>query len=233
MSTPTTPTTTAARPTAPSLARVLLALLLSLALVAVAGIAAPTEAAAATSSNVRELQQRLKDLGYPVGTVDGIDGPQTRRGLCAWRRLEGRTAHRGPVTSSELTAVRRTPRLPAASAGRGVTADRTCQTVYYRESGRWQRVLIASTGAGGTLPKQGSYTIQRTRAGWHTSTKYPAPQPNMYNTLYFDGAIAIHGARDVPTYPASKGCVRVTPKGADYLFARMKVGDPVKVIGSY
>ena len=214
-----------------SLGRLILTTLLTLAMLLAIG---PGDVAEASTANrVREAQGLLGELGYPAGPIDGIDGPQTRRGLCAWRRLEGRTAHRGPVTSAEVKALRKTKGLPAAaSGGRGVTVDRTCQTVYYREGGRWRKVLRASTGSGG-LPRVGSYRIQRTRAGWHTSTIYPASSPNMYNTLYFDGAIAIHGARQVPTYPASKGCVRVTPKGADYLFARLRVGDPIKVIGRY
>jgi hypothetical protein len=191
--------------------------------------AAPAEA---SSAAVREAQSILDGLGYPVGPVDGLDGNQTRRGLCAWRRLEGRETHRGPLTSSELKALRATTRLPSASAGRGVTVDRTCQTVYYREDGRWRKVLRASTGKGG-LPRKGNYTTTRKRAGWHTSTLYPAASPNMYNSMYFSGVIAIHGSRVVPTYPASAGCVRVTPKGADYLFARVRVGDPVRVIGTY
>ncbi len=210
--------------------RLILTSLLTLAMLVALGVADHAEAS--TSKDVREAQTLLSQLGYPIGSVDGVDGPQTRRGLCAWRRLEGRTAHRGPLNSSELKALRKTPGLPSATAGRGVTVDKTCQAVYYREGGRWRKVLKASTGSGG-LPRVGSYKVQRTRAGWHTSTKYPAPSPNMYNTLYFDGAIAIHGAKQVPTHPASKGCVRVTPKGADYLFARLRVGDPVKVIGSY
>ena len=186
----------------------------------------------ASTTAVREAQQLLNDLGYPAGPVDGLDGRQTRRGLCAWRRLEGRETHRGPLASSELPALRATTRLPRASAGRSVTVDRTCQTVYYRQDGRWRKVLRASTGKGG-LPNRGAYAITRKRAGWHTSSLYPASSPNMYNSMYFSGAIAIHGSRDVPTHPASSGCVRVTPKGADYLFARVKVGDPVKVIGAY
>ncbi len=181
---------------------------------------------------VREAQRLLTDLGYPAGPVDGIDGPQTRRGLCAWRRLEGHPVSRQPLQPGELEALRATTGLPAAPAGRGVTVDKTCQVVYYRQDGGWRFVHEASTGAGG-LPRTGSYVIGRTQEGWHTSTLYPAPAPNMYNSLFFHGAIAIHGSNDVPTYPASAGCVRVTPTAADQLFADLRVGDPVLVIGAY
>jgi len=207
-----------------------LALLLALSLVGVGGVA-PAEAATGTAT-IREVQQRLTDLGYPVGKVDGIDGPRTRQGLCAWRRLNGRTASRDRLASGELAAIRKTTALPTAPAGRGVTIDKTCQTVFYRTDGRWARVSITSTGTAG-LPRNGEFRIQRVKAGWHTSTLYPAPTPNMYNPMYFDGAVALHGSNSVPAAPASKGCARLTPKDADYLFARLKVGDPVKVIGRY
>ncbi len=181
---------------------------------------------------LEEAQGILASLGYPVGPVDGIEGGQTRRALCAWRRLEGHEVGRQGLQPGELEALRATSGLPAAAAGRGATADRTCQAVYYRQDGRWQHVHRASTGADG-LPRPGEYRIQRARAGWHTSTLYPADNPNMYNTLYIRGAIAIHGSHSVPPHPASKGCVRVTPAAADQLFSALSVGDPVTVIGTY
>ncbi len=182
---------------------------------------------------VREAQQLLADLGYPVGPVDGIDGPKTQRALCAWRRLEGREVSRRPLQPGEVEALRATDGLPAArTAGRGVTVDNTCQALYLRVDGRWREVHQASTGTDG-LPRAGSYTISRKRPGWHTSTLYPAPEPNMYNSLYFHGAIAIHGSHHVPPRPASAGCVRVTPAAADQLFATLRVGDPVRVIGAW
>ena len=209
--------------------------LLLAALIAGSGVLlAPAPADAATSApSILQLQRKLDALGYPVGKVDGFDGPKTRRGLCAWRRLSGAPAHRGPVTTAESRAIQATTSLPAARAGRGVTADKTCQTLAYRSGGAWKKVLIASTGTGGTLPVVGTYSIQRTKQGWHTSSLYPSPTPNMYSPMYFSGPIAIHGSNSVPTTPASQGCVRVTPGGADYLFARLRVGDPVRVIGSW
>ena len=182
---------------------------------------------------VEEAQQLLADLGYPVGPADGVEGTQTQRALCAWRQLEGHDASRAGLQDGELEALRETSGLPAADAGgRSVTVDRTCQVLYYADGGQWQHVYAASTGADG-LPNPDSYTIQWKRPGWHTSTLYPAPEPNMYNSMYIRGAIAIHGSHSVPTHPASAGCVRVTPDVADFLFERLDDGDPVEVIGTY
>ncbi|MFO7779021.1 MAG: G5 domain-containing protein [Nitriliruptoraceae bacterium] len=193
----------------------------------------PEPEAEAEPAPVREAQQLLADLGYPVGPVDGIEGPQTRRALCAWRRLEGREVSRRSLQDGELPALRASDGLPAAdSSGRGVTVDKTCQVLYLRQDGGWQHVHPVSTGTDG-LPRAGSYTISWQRPGWHTSSLYPAPEPNMYNSMYFHGAIAIHGSRHVPPHPASAGCVRVTPTAADQLLEILQPGDPVRIIGTW
>jgi hypothetical protein len=191
---------------------------------------APAEA----DSRFRAVEQHLSDLGYPVGKVDGVQDAESLRALCAWRRLSGSAAHRGGIQPAEYDAIMATTRLPSVSrTATHVVADRACQVVTFRSDGRVRRVLPASTGRAGKETPAGVFSVYRKRSGWHTSTLYPAPQPNMYNTLYFDGPVAIHGSRDVPTEPASSGCVRVTTSGADYLFPRVPIGTRVEVIGSW
>lgn len=161
-------------------------------------------------------EQRTETVDLPVGETwvqrEGREG--LRREVYEITFVDGEEVGRQPLRAGELDALRATTGLPAAAPGRGVTVDKTCQVVYHRDAGRWQDVHPASTGAGG-LPRVGTYQVQWMRAGWHTSTLYPAVQPNMYNTLYFHGAIAIHGSHHVPPHPASAGCVRVTPPTAD------------------
>lgn len=191
-------------------------------------------APAAADARFRAVEQHLRDLGYPVGEVDGVQDGASLRALCAWRRLSGAAAHRGGIRSSEYDRILATTGLPAvARTSTHLVADRTCQVVTYRSDGRVGRVLAASTGRPGKETPTGVFSVTRKRSGWHTSTLYPAPQPNMYNTLYFNGPIAVHGSRDVPTEPASSGCVRVTPGGADFLFPRVPVGTRVEVIGTW
>ncbi|MEM9838859.1 MAG: lytic murein transglycosylase [Pseudomonadota bacterium] len=45
-----------------------------------------------TSTERKSLQKALADLGYSVGTVDGIIGPNTRRALRAWQKAQGMPA---------------------------------------------------------------------------------------------------------------------------------------------
>jgi hypothetical protein len=191
---------------------------------------APAEAGA----RLQAVERHLSDLGYPVGGVDGVQDEHTLRALCAWRRLEGYPAHRGGIRSDEYERVLATRGLPSVSrSATHLVVDRTCQVVTYRADGRVRRVFAASTGRAGKETPTGVYSVYRKRAGWHTSTLYPAAQPNMYNTLYFNGAVALHGSNDVPTHPASAGCVRVTPRTADFLYPRVALGTRVEVLGSW
>ncbi|GAB3312416.1 N-acetylmuramoyl-L-alanine amidase [Epidermidibacterium keratini] len=54
--------------------------------------------------DVRELQQRVAELGFDVGNIDGIFGPVTGRGLAAFQRDFGLTADAvaGPQTFGAL-----------------------------------------------------------------------------------------------------------------------------------
>jgi lipoprotein-anchoring transpeptidase ErfK/SrfK len=47
--------------------------------------------------------------------------------------------------------------------------------------------------------------------------------------MYFYKGWAIHGAANVPAYPASHGCVRISNADADWLFGQITIGTPVIV----
>ncbi|MFM9270678.1 lytic murein transglycosylase [Halomonas elongata] len=66
----------------------------------------PREQPTLKRSEVREMQQRLDDRGFDVGTPDGILGPNTRRGLRAFQRQIGVTPD-GFATKALLERLRR------------------------------------------------------------------------------------------------------------------------------
>ena len=47
-----------------------------------------------------------------------------------------------------------------------------------------------------------------------------APLGELYRPLYFTGGWALHGSTDVPAYPASHGCVRLSYPDMDWLYER-------------
>ena len=52
----------------------------------------------------------------------------------------------------------------------------------------------------------------------------------MYNPVYFNYGVAVHGLSNVPNYPASHGCVRVPSFDAKWLYDVLSVGTPVRVL---
>jgi hypothetical protein len=217
---------------ATTIARAFMVVLLTVGLVGFA----PLPAQAASRSTVRAVQRNLTRLGIRVA-IDGIEGPETRQGVCAARRLlRYRRATRSSVTSADLRALRNANRLPRPRQGASyLSVDQTCQMVYQARGGRWARIMKASTGQAGHRTPNGSYRITWRWAGWHSSSRYPSDRPegNMYNSLYFrGGGYAIHGSRSVPYEPASHGCVRISVANATRVFNTVPNGTRVYIYGN-
>jgi hypothetical protein len=51
----------------------------------------------------------------------------------------------------------------------------------------------------------------------------------MYNPVYFNKGIAVHGAQEVPDHPASHGCIRIPMHISDYYQSLVAKGDQVFV----
>ena len=51
----------------------------------------------------------------------------------------------------------------------------------------------------------------------------------MYNPVYFNKGIAVHGAKEVPDHPASHGCIRIPMHISDYFQSLVSKGDQVFV----
>lgn len=194
-------------------------------------------AEAVSKKRITETQENLRRLGIRVA-VDGIEGPRTRQGVCAARRLlRYKPVSRNRITRKDVRALRNADRLPKPRNGNNyLSVDRTCQMLYQAKGGTWKRVLKASTGKPGHRTPKGEYTITWRWPGWHDSSQYPSDSGNgnMYNSMYFkSGGYAVHGSRSVPWYPASHGCVRVTVRSADKLYASVPVGTKVHIYGRF
>ena len=70
--------------------RVILPILLVISLASVAG-AQTKRRAVLTRAQVKEAEQRLSDLGYWTGPVDGLFDEASRTDLIAFQKWEGRT----------------------------------------------------------------------------------------------------------------------------------------------
>jgi peptidoglycan hydrolase-like protein with peptidoglycan-binding domain len=187
---------------------------------------------------VQALEQRLADMHYDVGAVDGYFDADLRHGLTAFQKSQGlpRTGLYDLATRRRLAAPLPV-RVRFPSAGRAVEVDLTKQVLYLVKNGTITRILPVSSGNGkkyrtkrGTLATAlspvGYYKIQRVIRGERV-----ADLGTLYDPQYFYKGWAIHGSNSVPAYPASHGCTRVTRWDAKWLLKQIGVGTNVYVYG--
>ena len=191
----------------------------------------PTDPDGPVADDTRALQQRLADLGYlPASGVDGRPGPATTAAIIAfqkWQRL-ARDGQAGPQTRAALATAKRP--VPVTAGGRGrrleILLDR--QVVLAIENGVVVRTLHASTGAAATPTPTGSFSVYGKFARWW-SVPFRTWLPW---SVAFVGGIALHEYPDVPVYPASHGCVRLTAGDARWVYDFASVGTSVRVVGT-
>jgi lipoprotein-anchoring transpeptidase ErfK/SrfK len=187
---------------------------------------------------VQGMEQRLGELGYELGKVDGTFDAMTGHGVMAFQKAEGlpRTGKATPDVLERLkTAERPGPLLPAGGANR-VEVDLKRQILLLWKGGNLERVISVSTGNGKrycvegdcdtAVTPGGSFRVNRKIKGLRISRL-----GELWNPLYFNGGIAIHGSTSIPAYPASHGCVRIPMSTSEWFFGAVPSGTPVYVVG--
>ncbi|WP_157246766.1 L,D-transpeptidase family protein [Nonomuraea typhae] len=184
------------------------------------------------------MQEALYRRGFLWERPSGVYDARTRYAVWAFQKSRGLQPRTrvGPRTLRALrTSDHRRPLPLSLRTGALVDLKRQLLTVY--RDHRQIMTVHVSTGAGVeychsgrcavAVTPTGDFQIDRRAAGWTTG-----PLGSMYNSLYFNGGIAIHGSRSVPRRPASHGCVRVPIHAADLIFRVLDIGDPVHVRAS-
>lgn len=197
-------------------------------LAALLGLMAP--AAGAADSGILQLEQRLNDLRYWTGAVDGVHDGDTRQAVMAFQKANGLSAT-GEATPHVVSAIGSASSPPPPLVANGgpdrVEVDLSRQIVMLYDNGLLAAVLNASTGTSDTPTPPGSYKVYRQVGGWDRG-----PLGNLYNPSYFKGGFALHGSTSVPAYPASHGCVRISVSAAEWVPGFTPPGTPVYVVGS-
>jgi peptidoglycan hydrolase-like protein with peptidoglycan-binding domain len=189
--------------------------------------------------SVKELQQRLADLGYDVGPVDGFAGTQTYFAIMAFQKVEGlsRTGEDSAALRSALASASKPgPMVPAGAANR-VEIDLDRQVLFLWQNNSLARILPVSTGSGEHYCVDGDCDVAITPTGsFRIGRKAPgleiSPLGELWSPSYFYGGIAIHGSPSIPPYPASHGCVRVPMYAATSLYDQLPTGMAVYVVGN-
>jgi lipoprotein-anchoring transpeptidase ErfK/SrfK len=185
---------------------------------------------------VLALQQRLTALGYWLGTPDGTFGAQTLQAVYAVQKTAGlsRDGVVGAKTRAALAdGVRPHPR---SSSGRVVEIDLERQVLLIVQDGRLLSTLNTSTGSGDVYYVRGDARLAVTPRGhFHVYAQIDGMRHSdlgfLWRPKYFRGGIAVHGSDSVPPWPASHGCVRVSNRAIDRIWAEglVPIGTPVWV----
>lgn len=173
---------------------------------------------------VRALQQRLNELGYWNGEVDGTYGELTQQAVMALQKAAG--LDRDGVAGKDTLAALDEGVLPPLGSGPAdrVEIDLERQLIQVVEDGERVVVLNTSTGSGELFTSQGytrsavtptgSYRVNRVYDGPHVG-----PLGSLWRPRYFNQGIAVHGAPYIPGQPASHGCARVSNGAMDMIWA--------------
>jgi hypothetical protein len=209
--------------------------------------------------NVRKVQQRLAELGFAPGPIDGAFGDLTRAAVWAFEKLVLQTPRAeatGRVTDEMWQRMQDpiviAPRRPTAGSRNHTEVYLPEQVVFFEDD---RPVLIShmSSGTGeewcdevrissgemrnedGTEPlRRGECGISTTPGGLFEYYRRvegvrQSALGAMWNPVYFNYGIAIHGALQVPLEPASHGCIRIPLKLSEQVQDLVTDGDRVYV----
>jgi hypothetical protein len=198
--------------------------------------AAPTRAIVPGSSPdaTARVQHRLLQLGFWHLGVDGGYGTSTAQAVMAfqkWARLPA-TAR---VDEATATALNLTLCRPTAgrSTGDYFEVDKGRQIAHVVRAGQVVWTFNVSTGNGESYDEEdqknagarvigvavtpsGDFRVYREA----DIARYEGSLGTLYRPKFFSGGVAVHGAKNVPNYPASHGCVRVVNPVMDLIWAQ-------------
>ena len=173
---------------------------------------------------VQLLEERLAELHYRVEPIDRRYDDHTGDAVLAFRKVQG--MDRVFTVSTAVWRALADPRIPRPRLDMRafhIEVDQSRQVLYTVEDRVVTNIIHVSTGAGGAT-HDGSFHVYRKLAGF-------SPH-HLYYPSYFEGDRAIHGWTEVPTYPASHGCVRVPYWHARWIFGLAVIGTRVTIYHS-
>ena len=195
----------------------------------------PAISAVGTSSGAETLraQKRLRQLGFWLQEANGEYDLTTLQAVMAFQKYYGLTTDGvlGEETAAKMSKRLRMP-TSRADAGTLVEIDKGKQLLFFVIDGEIRWILNTSTGSeipyeepdqntpgevqtGDSVTRNGLHQVYREREeGW-----WEGDLGEIYRPKYFTGGIAVHGSNNVPDYPASHGCVRVSVPAMDWIWA--------------
>lgn len=180
-------------------------------------------------------EQRLADLGYWTGPIDGRWDEASRHALVAFQKVE-RLKPTGQLTRAHFDLLLATNRpVPRETGAAHIEVDLVRQVLFVvDDAGAVSKVLPVSTGSGkefvsegwarDAITHPGRYKVYLKIPGWRKSEL-----GQLYYPVYFMVGTAFHGYPSVPTKPASHGCVRIPMFAAQEFYEQTSLGTPVLI----
>ncbi len=203
-----------------------------------------------TGAKVRDLQARLKQIGWWSGDVVDSYGATTAAAVTSFqdRRQIPVTGEVDQRTMSKLSAMTRTPTAdelnnvkptpapvsaagldPRCMTGRVICISKGSRTLTWVIDGQPQMKLAVRFGSEYTPTREGVFSVFQKNRDW-TSTLYGSKMPY---SMFFSGGQAVHYSSDFAARGyagASHGCVNVRDlAGIASLFGQVNLGDKVVV----
>jgi len=209
-------------------------LLLAICLVTALPVVALAERGNLTRQQIKEAEQRLSDLGFWTGPIDGVLDAGSRSAIIAFQKWH-RSEVTGQLTPDELEAIRSSTSPRARELGyEHVEVDLDRQVLMLVSEDGGVRVLPVSTGNNKAFMDEGRESVAYTPRGrflvYYKETGWQSGSlGRTYYANFISGGVAIHGSRSVPNEPASHGCIRVPMFAARKVSKLLTVGTIVLV----
>jgi len=185
-------------------------------------VANPNAGLGTTSPFAGLINQKLLALGYATSFGNTFDAA-TGRALEAFRKVNGmdRTQTLDATIVDKLLRGVGGFKVRYPQHGRHVEAHLGQQVLALIENGKVFRAYTTSSGKPSTPTVLGNYRFYWRQPGVNNK--------GMVDSTYFIRGYAIHGYPDVPTYPASHGCLRVPIPVARDIYNWVHIGDQIDV----
>ena len=135
--------------------------------------------------------------------------------MIAFQSWEG-LARDGIVGPADAGRARegKAPEAPEVGPAKRIEVYRPKGVTLLVRDGKTRRAVHTSSGAPSTPTPAGSYSVfRKEKNSWSVPFQQWLPYAS-----YFNAGIAFHEYAQVPTYPASHGCVRVPSPEARYVY---------------
>jgi L,D-transpeptidase catalytic domain/Putative peptidoglycan binding domain len=212
----------------------------------------------ASGEEVTRLQERLTELKFNPGPIDGQFGALTEAAVWAYEKLVlgvPREEATGDVTPQMWRDMQDSVPINARrpDAGRHTEIYLPEQVLVVFDGNKPLFISHISTGSGEEWIEEvtidpgqygnenGKKPLTRLEQGLsltpggvyeydrHVKGRHESALGGMLNPVYFNYGIAVHGAFEIPLYPASHGCVRIPNAISGKFFRLVKLGEAVYV----